>query len=171
MINAKKSAKEMIELAPDCRCRACETGCMYGSGLLAGDDLKNIAKHLGMTEEEAKENCMEEVHMFNTPMLRPKTENNGKPFGKCTFFDEAKGCVVNAVKPLQCKIASGCKKHGEEAITWFLVNFAVNPADPESVRQWAEYLKHHKVIEGAELFALIPDEQKLRQIMNYEILR
>jgi hypothetical protein len=171
MIKSTISVKKMIELAPDCRCRACETGCRFGSGFLAENDLQNISKFLGMSEEEVKQNCMEEVQMFNTLMFRPKLEKQGKPYGKCTFFDEDKGCVVNAVKPLQCKIATGCKGHGDEAITWFYLKYAVNSGDPESIRQWAEYLKHHKIIPGAELFALIPDEVKLRQIMNYEILR
>ncbi len=171
MINAKTSLKKMIELAPDCRCRACETGCNYGSGFLAENDLKNIAGFLGMTDKEVMENCLVQVNMFNTPMLRPKTEKQGKPYGKCAFFDESKGCVINPVKPIQCRIATGCQGHGEDAITWFFLKYAVNPSDPESIRQWAEYLKHHKVINGAELFALIPDEKKLQQIMNYEILR
>jgi hypothetical protein len=172
MITGKTTLGEMLALAPGCRCRACETGCKFGSGFLAERDLKRIARFLGMTENEVRENCLEEVNMFNTILLRPKVNRTEeRPYGKCTFFDESKGCVINPVKPLQCSIATGCKGHGDDAMTWFYLKYAVNPSDPESIRQWAEYLRHHNVIQGAELTALIPDENVIRKMLDFEILR
>ena len=105
-------------------------------------------------------------------MLRPKQQRNGKPYGQCTFYDDAKGCTVHEAKPLQCKIAMGCKDYGEELMTWFTVNYVVDANDAESVRQYAQFIKSGgKMIPGAELEKLVPDKNKLRKILSYEILK
>ena len=162
--------KEVLKLAPACRCNECSNGCRFGSGMLADGDLKNIASFLKISEEEAKEKYFEETELFSQKKLKPKLLRNGKPYGKCIFFDEKNGCTVHEVKPLQCKIAMGCKSYGEDLMSWFTVNFVVNKDDPESIRQYAQFIKNGgKVIEGAELEDLVPDKEKLRRILSYEV--
>ena len=164
--------KEVLKLAAPCRCNACNHGCKLGSGLLAGDDAKNIASFLGISEEMLKEQFLEEVEQFNTRLLKPKLLRDKKPYGKCIFYDEEKGCKIHPVKPLQCKTSISCKDYGEDLAIWFMVNFAVNPNDPESIRQFAQYIKSHgKLIPGASLQELVPDKEKLKKILSYEMLK
>ena len=52
-----------------------------------------------------------------------------------------------------------------------MANFAVNKDDAESVRQFAQYIKSGgKLIPGASSQELVPDKEKLKKILNYEIL-
>ena len=64
--------KEVLMLAAPCKCNACNHGCRFGSGSLAGDDAKNISKFLGIPEEELKKGFLEETELFNKKLLRPK---------------------------------------------------------------------------------------------------
>lgn len=163
----------MLELAAPCRCNACNNGCKYGSGLLAKDDAKKIAEFLQIPEEELKKGFLEEVEQFNTKMLKPRLlKENNKAFGQCVFYDKQKGCAIHEVKPLQCKTSIICKEYGEGLSVWFMVNHIVNPDDAESVRQFAQYIKSGgKLITGASLQELVPDKEKLRKILSYEILK
>jgi hypothetical protein len=53
-----------------------------------------------------------------------------------------------------------------------MVNNVVDANDAESVRQYAQYIKSGgKTIPGAELGNLVPDKEKLRKILSYEILK
>ena len=164
--------KEALKLAAPCRCNACNNGCRYGSGMLVGDDAKNIAQFLKIPEERLKKDFLEETEQFNTKLLKPKLlRESGKPYGRCIFHDEKKGCTVHPVKPLQCKTSISCKDYGEDLAIWFMANFAVNKDDAESVRQFAQYIKSGgKLIPGASLQELVPDKEKLKKILNYEIL-
>ena len=173
MISKNTSLKEVLKLAPACQCEACSHGCRYGSGLLAKGDEKKLASFLKISEKELKEKFLEEVERFNTKLFRPKLIRKGKEYyGQCVFYDDKKGCTVHDAKPLECKTSMGCKDYGEELSVWFMVNHAVNPDDPESVRQYAQYLKTGgKIIPGATLQDLVPDKDKLKKILNYEILK
>jgi Fe-S-cluster containining protein len=143
--------------------------CRHGSGFLAGDDLKNIARFLKTTEEKVKLKYFDEVEMFNKKLLRPKKKQAGRPYGECIFFDN--GCIIHTVKPLQCKTGN-CSEYGEELSAWFLLNYIVDKDDPESIRQYAVYLESGgKKIKGGELSDLVPDKKTLRKILSYEILR
>jgi Fe-S-cluster containining protein len=146
---------------------------MFGSGSLVGNDAKNIAKFLSVSEEELKKGFLEEVELFNKKLLRPKLiREKGKPYGKCIFFDDEKGCTVHPVKPLECKTSINCKDYGEELSVWFMVNHVVDTNDAESIRQYANYIKSGgKTIPGAELENMVPDKEKLKKILNYEILK
>lgn len=171
-INLTKNTpvKEVLELTRPCRCESCANGCRYGSGSLVGKDIQKIAKHLGITEDVLKKEFLEEVEKFNTKKFRPKILRKNKQYGKCIFFDENR-CKIHEVKPLECKISMGCKPYGEQLSLWFMLNHFVNENDPESVRQFATYLKSGgKTLEGAELKDLVPDKEKLRKILSYEIL-
>ena len=173
MITKNTPLKEVLNLAAPCRCNACNHGCNYGSGLLVGDDLKNIASFLGISEEELKKDFLEEVELFNKKMLRPKLLRQGKkPHGQCIFYDEQKGCTIHQVKPLQCKTSINCKDYGEELSVWFMVNFVIDSNDAESVRQYSNYIKSGgKLIKGTSLEELVPDKEKLKKILSYEILK
>ena len=171
MIQKNTPLKEVLKLAAPCRCNACNHGCKYGSGSLAGDDATKIAAFLGVSEEELKKGFLEEVELFNKKLLRPKLISENKPYGRCVFYDDEKGCTIHEVKPLECKTSISCKPYGEELSVWFMVNQAVDLQDAESIRQYGQYLKSGgKVIPGAELEELVPDKEKLRKILGYEIL-
>jgi len=135
------------------------------------EDVPRIARLLQITEKQLKDSYLEEVEMFNTKALRPKTIKGRKPYGPCVFYGKDKGCTIHVAKPFQCRITN-CSSYAEQAIQWLYLNHFVNSNDPESVRQWASYLKHKKwVIEGGNLNEIVPDAEKLRKILNYEILK
>ena len=111
--------------------------------------------------------------MFNKKILRPKlVREKNKTYGQCVFYDDAKGCTIHEVKPLECKTSIQCKDYGEDLSVWFMVNNIVDANDPESIRQFAQYIKSGgKIIPGASLEEIVPDKEKLRKILSYEILR
>lgn len=172
MITKNTPLKEVLKLAAPCSCNSCNHGCKFGSGSLIGDDAKNIARFLGISEEELKKGFLEKVELFNKKLLRPKLIREGnKPFGRCVFYDEQKGCTIHEVKPLECKTSISCKDYGEDLSIWFMVNHIVDTNDAESIRQFAQYIKSGgKLIPGASLEELVPDKEKLRKILSYEIL-
>ena len=172
MIHKNTPLKDVLKLAAPCRCNGCNHGCKYGSGSLAGNDAKNIAKFLGISEEELKKGFLEEIELFNKKLLRPKLiREKNKHYGKCIFYDDEKGCTVHEVKPLECKTSISCKNYGEDLSVWFMLKHVVDANDAESVRQYAQYIKSGvKVIPGAELKELVPDKERLRKILSYEIL-
>ena len=173
MITKNTPLKQILKLAPACKCEACSHGCRYGSGLLAKGDEKKLASYLNISEEQLKEKFLEEVERFNTKLLKPKLIRNAKEaYGKCIFYDNEKGCTVHDAKPLECKTSMGCKDYGEELSIWFMLNHAVNADDPESIRQYSQYLKSGgKTIIGAQLNKLILDKDRLKKILGYVILK
>lgn len=173
MITKNTPLKDVLQLAAPCQCSACNHGCKFGSGSLAGDDLKNISKFLGLSEADAKKAFFEESELFNKKVLKPKLiKENNKPFGRCVFFDDKKGCTIHEVKPLECKTSIQCKDYGEDLSIWFMVNHILDTNDAESVRQYAQYLKTGgKIIPGASLEELVPDRERLRKILSYDILK
>ncbi len=173
MITKQTPLKNILSLAAPCRCNACSHGCKYGSGFLAEGDEKGIAKFLKISVEELKTEFLEEKDMFNKKMLRPKLlKEAGKPYGQCIFYDDNKGCTIHKVKPLECKTSISCKEYGEELSVWFMVNNIIDPNEPESIRQYAQYIKSGgKIIPGADLESMVPDKEKLKKILSYELLR
>ena len=158
--------KEVLKLGKVCQRR--NHCCKFGSGFLVGEDLKNISRFLGLKEEKAREKFLEEREMFNTKLLRPKLKS-AKPYGECVFFED--GCKIHSVKPLQCRIGN-CGEHGEELSQWFMLNYYANKDDPESIRQYAAYLKSGgKTIPGGKLEELVPDKEKLKKILSFERLK
>ena len=161
---------EVLTLSNPCKCEACTVGCKHGSGFLVEEDIPRIAKFMNLPEDFLKKEFLEEVEKFNTKRFRPRILRKDKPYGKCIFFDEEIGCKVHEVKPLECKISMGCKDYGEQLSVWFMLNHFVNKDDAESIRQFASYLKTSgKTLEGAELKDLVPDKEKLRKILSFEI--
>ena len=172
MITKTTPLKDVLRLAAPCQCNACNHGCTMGSGSLVGGDAKNIAKFLGISEEELKKGFLEEIELFSKKLLKPKLmREKNKPYGRCVFYDDEKGCTIHEAKPLECKTSIGCKDYGEELSVWFMLNHAVDANDAESIRQYAQYIKSGgKVIPGASLNDLVPDREKLKKILSYEIL-
>jgi len=161
---------DVLNLAHPCKCNACSVGCRHGSGALEDKDIPKIAKLLGVTEEELKKEFLEEIEKFNTKKYRPKILRKDKPYGKCIFYDEKIGCKVHAAKPLECKASMGCKDYGEQISIWFMLNYFVDANDAESVRQYASYLKSGgKTLGGGKLEEIVPDKEKLRKILSFEI--
>jgi len=168
-ISIKTSKEEVLKKAQDCqKCGHC---CKYSSGYMADDDSEKMAKFLGITEEELKNKFLEEGEKFNTKRMRPKLiKKEGKPYGECVFFNDKQGCTIQPVKPIHCKVG-GCNEHGEAIHLWFTLNYFVNKTDPESIRQWATYLKNHPTIVGGQLEELVPDKKRLDKILGYDIMK
>lgn len=123
-----------------------------------------------MREREVKEKYLEEKELFNTKLLKPKLKTTNKPYGECIFL-ENKRCKIHKVKPLQCKVGN-CNKYGEKLSIWFMLNYLVNKDDPESIRQYGAYLKSGgKIIPGGKLEELVPDKERLKEILNFEKLK
>jgi len=168
LITKQTKLSEILKLGKKCdRKNNC---CKHGSGFLAGDDLKNIARFLGITGDEMIKRYLEEKEMFNTKLYRPKLKGTDKPYGECVFFD-GEGCRINEVKPLQCKVGN-CGKYGEELSIWFMLNYLVNKDDTESIRQYDVYLNSGgKTIPGGRIEDLVPDKEKLNKILSFEVLK
>ncbi len=182
-IKTSTPLKEILKLAPACMCDACNNGCKFGSGALVVneqlrlDDVKNIANHLKITEEELRLKYLEPIERFNTKTFRPKLikkkteEGKELPFGRCIFYGDKIGCRIHEVKPVECKISMGCKDYSEQLSRWFMLNFFVNKKDPESLRQYNAYLKSGgKTLVDGKLSDIIPDKKLLQKILDYEIL-
>src|SRR3989338_3873624 len=99
MLSKSTPLDDVLKLTPPCSCHACNHGCTVGSGFLVEGDSKKIAEVLNISEVELKEKFLEEVELFNKKILRPKLLRQGKPYGKCIFYDEEKKCTVHKVKP------------------------------------------------------------------------
>ncbi|HLC60595.1 MAG TPA: YkgJ family cysteine cluster protein [Candidatus Nanoarchaeia archaeon] len=173
MITKATPLKEVLDLAAPCQCNSCNHGCKFGSGALAGDDSKNISRFLNISENELKTKFLEEKELFNKKILKPiLLRGKNKVHGQCVFYDDKKGCTIHEVKPLECKTSIQCKDYGQDLSVWFMVNHIVDLNDAESIRQYSQYIKTGgKVIPGAELVNLVPDTDKLKKILSYEILR
>ena len=173
MITKSTPLKDILQLAAPCRCNSCNHGCKFGSGSLAGDDAKNMAGFLNISEEDLKKGFLEEVQLFNKKLQRPKLiREKGKPYGRCVFYDDEKGCTIHEAKPLECKTSIQCRDYGEELSVWFMVNHIVDANDAESIRQFAQYVKSGgKLIPGASLEELVPDKERLKKILSYEVLK
>ena len=169
-LNKNTPLQEVLKLSHPCKCEACTTGCRHGSGFLIDEDIPKIAKFLDISEQVLKREFLEEIEKFNTKRYRQKKIRKNKPYGKCIFFDEEIGCRVHEAKPLECKVSMGCKPYGEQLSLWLILKHFVNKDDAESVRQYASYLKSGgKTLEGAELKDLVPDKERLRKILEFEI--
>lgn len=167
-ISANTPLADILELGKVCNRK--NNCCKHGSGFLVGDDLRNIAGFLGITEEELTKKYLKEIEIFNKKLLRAKLKKEEMPYGECIFFD-GKGCSIHKVKPLHCKIGS-CSEYGEAVSAWFLLNYIIDRDDAESIRQYALYLiSGGKLIGGGKLEELIPDKRKLRKILRYDILK
>ena len=171
-LTRKTPINDILKLTHPCKCNACTVGCKHGSGAFADDEIKKLADHLKIDENVLKKEFLEEVSKFNTKKFRPKILRKGKQYGKCIFFDEQLGCKIHEAKPLECKVAMGCKPYGEQLSLWFMLNHFVNENDAQSIRDYVVYLKSGgKTLEGGKLEELVPDKEKLKKILSFKILK
>jgi Fe-S-cluster containining protein len=153
-------------------CERCGHCCSFGSGYFLIEDIEKISKSIGIPREEFVKDFLEEYEVFNTKIHKAKlNRQKNRPYGSCTFFRQDAGCTIHDIKPMHCAIAKGCGEHGQALSAWFALNYLVNPSDPESVRQWASYLKANPTIPGGELRNLVKDEKLLKDILSYEKLK
>lgn len=169
MIIKKETPKdEMLKIGKDCgKCGNC---CKHTGGFLVPEDVPKIAQFVGLTEADLKQHCLEEVRIFNTKMLRPLTIKSGKQYGTCIFYNTDEGCIIHSIKPLQCRLGT-CSEHGQKTLQWFWLNHCINPDDPQSVREWASYLKRNDTIPGGRLQELVPDSERLKGILSYKVMK
>lgn len=169
MITKATPLRVVLEIAKECeKCGHC---CKFSSGALVDNDIKSIAEFLGIDEKTLIKDYLEEVEKFNTKRLRPKIIRGKLPYGCCIFYDPKQGCKIHPVKPLECKVRN-CGPYGEELSIWFMLNYWVNPNDPESIRQFSIYLKTGgKTIPGGTLEELVPNKKRLKKILSYEVLK
>jgi Fe-S-cluster containining protein len=168
MITRLTPKEVVLKLGEDC----CKDGkcCSYDSGIVLKDEIDTLAKNLKVSREEFIKNFVDEVEKFNTTHYKFKImKEKGKAYGKCIFLNSNE-CSIHKHKPLHCRVGN-CGEHGESLSIWFTLNHFVNPDDPESIRQWAIYLKTHPTIPGGSLSELVPNKERLKKIMNYELLR
>jgi Fe-S-cluster containining protein len=166
MLISAKTPKEAVLKLGETKCKGCVHCCRYGSGALVESEAKKIAKFLRLTEEELKQKFLEEFEKFNTKRFRPKLlREKGKPYGKCIFLNEAVGCTIQEVKPLNCRIGS-CNQHSSDLQKWFDFRYFLNTNNPESVRQYALWLEFNEPLPGAKLEELVAKD-KLKKMLNY----
>lgn len=160
----------VMEYGKECtRCNRC---CELDSAIVLEEDIHRIAPLFGMTRDDFIDHFLVSHERFNTKLWKAKQIKEGnKPYGKCIFLDGQHGCSIHEIKPKYCKVCSTKSAHGQELVIWFALNHFVNPHDAESVRQWAQYLRSHPTIPGGTLRELVPDNDRLRQILTYEIIR
>ena len=142
-----------------------------GSGFLVDSEIAPLAKHLGIAPDKLKKKYLEEVEILAKKRLRPKLVRKGKPYGRCIFYDTKKVCTVHDAKPLQCKVAMGCKAYSEDLMVWFMLNHLLDLDDAESIRQYSVYLKSGgKTLQGGKLEEMVP-KKVLSKVMAFDILR
>ena len=167
-IKGNTALKAILELGK-INCNDCDHCCRFGGGYLLPEEVKELSKKLRLSEDEFKKNHLEETERFNTKLFRFRSAKIKNNYGPCIFLENKK-CEIHEFKPLYCRIGT-CSKDGEEIVKWFDLNFCVNANDPESIRQYASFLKSNNAVEGGELKDLVKDEKRLKKILNYETLK
>jgi Fe-S-cluster containining protein len=159
----KQTRKEELEKASS-DCKRCGHCCTFGSGWVLDNEIPDLAENLGLTKEEFTKTKLEPTTLFNTTIYRfRQVRKEGMPYGHCVFRSKEMTCEIQDIKPLHCRITS-CKTHGVDANEWYIVNNFVNPADPESVKEWKIRLDMKGTIEGGDIESLIPDKE-FREMM------
>jgi Fe-S-cluster containining protein len=169
MIISRKTPKELV-LQRGTDCRKDNHCCRYSTGYLIDEDHKRLAEFLKISESELKERYLTAVKLFNKVAYRPRSLKDKKPYGPCIFLDEKEGCKVHSVKPMHCRLYT-CSPDGFDLTQWFYLNYLLDTDDPQAVREYAEFIRFHEPIPGGALEELIPDSQKLKKILGYEIFR
>ncbi|MBI2129902.1 YkgJ family cysteine cluster protein [Candidatus Woesearchaeota archaeon] len=168
VIKRETKTAEILELGK-IECGDCDHCCRFGGGYLLPEEIKELSKKLKLSEEEFKKKYLEETEKFNTKLFRFRSIKIKNNYGPCIFLENKK-CAIHEFKPLYCRIGT-CSKDGEEIVKWFDLNFCVNANDPESIRQYASFLKSNNAVEGGELKDLVKNEEKLKKILSYSMLK
>jgi Fe-S-cluster containining protein len=167
-VNITKNTPEEIVAEYGKECTKCNYCCTVDSGILFEEDVTRIANAMRLPREEFIKRYLDKHERFNTTCWKLKQiKEDGHPYGRCILLNE-KGCSVHEVKPRYCRVLSTKSRHGQQLAVWFALNYFVNPDDPESVRQWAQYLQTHPTIPGGHLHELVPNRAKLQRVLNRE---
>ncbi|MGB9748656.1 MAG: YkgJ family cysteine cluster protein [Candidatus Woesearchaeota archaeon] len=170
LISKKTPLNHILSLGAECNnCGIC---CKNGQGFVLNDEIKKIAEHLGISEDELLNNHLERTVVFNKEIFKTRRKNTSEknriPVGACIFYDDENGCTIQEAKPLFCKIVN-CKPYSSEIIQWYFLNYVLDTEDPEAIRQWVHFIKYNEPIPGAQLKELVKEEE-LAKIMNFELL-
>ncbi len=152
--------------------------CKFSSGYVLEEEIKEIAEFLKLDEQELREKCLDSTERFGKKIFRIKQDKKTLkldkeevelPHGKCIFYDERFGCLLNEKRPLFCKL-SNHPLLAKDLIEWFDLNFIIDSEDPTTLREWQVYLDINKdVIPGGKLEEVVPKE-KLNKIINNKII-
>ncbi len=152
-------------------CDRCGHCCKHDSGIVLDEEITKIADFLSIPRDEFVKEFLNNHEKFGTKCFKVKQKKEGdKPFGPCVFFKDGVGCIIHDSKPLHCKIGSTKSEYGSQLMVWFALNYFVDPDNPESIRQWAQYLKTHPTIPGGTLKELVSDQTRLKNILDYKEL-
>jgi hypothetical protein len=134
------------------------------------EEVMRIAKFLKMPAAKFRAEFLDGMEIFHTELFKIKSKKaEGKHYGPCAFL-EGGICRIQEVKPLHCRVCN-CKE-GDDLHVWFMVNHLLKADDPESVRQYVSYVKTcGRMIPGAEVKTLFPDAKRLKDIVDYKIMR
>lgn len=164
--NTKK--EKIIEIASKCHvsdnCKKCRECCKKGSGYVLDEEMPELAKFLGVDEKKLKPDYLDETELFGNVIHKMKLKKY--PFGECVFLAND-GCGVQGAKPLYCKAGTWDKETSQQCHDWFVLNCLIK--SPESIRQWASYLKFNKTIPGGELNEIVKSPEELKKILNREV--
>lgn len=116
-------------------CERCGHCCRFGSGYLTEADMTSIADHLQITPHTLRERYLEEVPLLTKTMYRPRlNREHGRVYGSCVFLDDNR-CTIYPVRPVYCRIGTGCKDHADLVWQWFLYHHVAM----YSASAWDEY--------------------------------
>jgi Fe-S-cluster containining protein len=161
MISRQTKKEVILELGKKCeRCGHC---CTLGSGYVGEEEIPALAEALGMSREGFRRKYLDEVERYSTKVQKLRTKDR-----QCVLYSG--GCSVQKVKPFYCRIST-CGENGADIQEWYMLNYFVNPTDPESIRQWAVRLKVGRTIKGGELRELVPDAEMLKRMLEFDIMR
>lgn len=116
-------------------CDQCGHCCRFGSGYLTEHDVEHIAEYLQITQDTLRERYLEQVPLLTKTMFRPRLERQpGFVYGPCVFLDNNR-CTIYPVRPVYCRIGTGCKDHADLVWQWFLYHHVAML----SASAWDEY--------------------------------
>lgn len=149
-----KSTKEELENLTS-TCTQCGHCCRFGSGFLLESDIKPLAEYLSVSVDELKENYLEETTLLTKTLYRPKLiKHDKKTYGTCVFLKDSR-CSVYPVRPLYCRIGTGCMNHADRIWQWFLYHHVAK----QSKAAWDEFRCLHKDWQTAGKDVLLNDEE------------
>jgi hypothetical protein len=135
----------------DVSCERCNHCCTFDSGIFLDEDIKRIADFMGMHPDEFTAEHLDEKLIYGKKVHKAKLKKKDKPFGACSFHDKSMGCSIQEVKPLHCRIGSGCKPIGRQINTWFMLNYVLDRTNPYALKEWEAFCKVHETIPGGHM--------------------
>ncbi len=134
-------------------CTQCGHCCRFGSGFLIESDIRPMADYLSVSVDELKKQYLEEATLLTHTVYRPKLiKQKGKAYGTCVFLKDSR-CSIYSVRPLYCRIGTGCMNHADRIWQWFLYHHVAK----HSKTAWDEFQCLHKDWKEAGKDVLLTD--------------